>query len=103
MNPALRAHPKPRRSRVGASGRPPVAHRQEQVKTDPVSAQVRGVPVFCSWSGGKDSALALYEAIAHGAWPRLLISMMTEGGQRSRSHGLSREVLPDPRPSGADR
>jgi uncharacterized protein (TIGR00290 family) len=51
------------------------------------------VPVFCSWSGGKDSALALYEAVAHGARPRLLISMMTEGGQRSRSHGLSREVL----------
>ncbi len=51
------------------------------------------MPVFCSWSGGKDSALALYEAVAHGARPRLLISMMTEGGQRSRSHGLSREVL----------
>jgi uncharacterized protein (TIGR00290 family) len=54
---------------------------------------VRGVPVFCSWSGGKDSALALHEAVAQGARPRLLISMMTEGGQRSRSHGLSREVL----------
>ncbi len=54
---------------------------------------VRDVPVFCSWSGGKDSALALYEAVAKGARPRLLISMMTERGQRSRSHGLSREVL----------
>jgi uncharacterized protein (TIGR00290 family) len=50
-------------------------------------------PVFCSWSGGKDSALALHEAARAGAEPRLLISMMVEGGERSRSHGLSREVL----------
>ena len=48
-----------------------------------------GVPVFCSWSGGKDSALALHEAAAAGALPRLLVSMMVEGGERSRSHGLA--------------
>jgi uncharacterized protein (TIGR00290 family) len=52
-----------------------------------------GVPVFCSWSGGKDSALALHEAVAAGAEPRLLVAMMIEGGERSRSHGLSRELL----------
>ncbi len=52
-----------------------------------------GTAVFCSWSGGKDSALALHEAALAGAEPALLISMMVEGGQRSRSHGLSREVL----------
>jgi uncharacterized protein (TIGR00290 family) len=52
-----------------------------------------GVPVFCSWSGGKDSAMALHEAAVAGAEPRLLVSMMIEGGERSRSHGLSREVL----------
>ena len=52
-----------------------------------------GTPVFCSWSGGKDSALALHEAARAGAEPRLLVSMMVEGGERSRSHGLSREVL----------
>ena len=50
-------------------------------------------PVFCSWSGGKDSALALHEAARAGAEPRLLVSMMVEGGERSRSHGLSRQVL----------
>lgn len=50
-------------------------------------------PAFCSWSGGKDSALALHEAIAAGAEPRFLISMLTEGGERSRSHGLARELL----------
>lgn len=52
-----------------------------------------GTPVFCSWSGGKDSAMALHEAAQAGAAPRLLVSMMVEGGERSRSHGLSREVL----------
>jgi len=52
-----------------------------------------GVPVFCSWSGGKDSALALHQAAQAGAVPTLLISMMIESGERSRSHGLSREVL----------
>lgn len=56
-------------------------------------ADLAGTPVFCSWSGGKDSALALHEAARAGAEPRLLVSMMVESGERSRSHGLSREVL----------
>jgi len=53
----------------------------------------RPIPVYCSWSGGKDSALALHRAIEDGAEPRLLVTMMTEAGERSRSHGLSRELL----------
>lgn len=53
------------------------------------------MPVFCSWSGGKDGAFALYEAREAGARPRVLITMMTEGGERSRSHGLHRSVLQD--------
>jgi diphthine-ammonia ligase len=56
-------------------------------------ADLSGVAVFCSWSGGKDSALALHEAVAAGAEPRFLLAMMIEGGERSRSHGLSREML----------
>jgi uncharacterized protein (TIGR00290 family) len=55
--------------------------------------ELAGVPVYCSWSGGKDSALALHEAIAAGAEPRFLVAMLTEGGERSRSHGLRRELL----------
>jgi diphthine-ammonia ligase len=51
------------------------------------------VPVYCSWSGGKDSALALHQAIRLGAEPRLLVTMLTEGGERSRSHGLHRDLL----------
>ena len=50
-------------------------------------------PVYCSWSGGKDSALALHEAICAGAEPRFLVSMLTEDGERSRSHGLARGLL----------
>lgn len=53
----------------------------------------RGLPVFCSWSGGKDSALALHEAVKAGTEPRFLVSMMIESGERSRSHGLRRELL----------
>ena len=37
--------------------------------------------------------MALYEAVRGGAEPELLVSMMVESGGRSRSHGLSREVL----------
>lgn len=57
------------------------------------TGELRGLPVLCSWSGGKDSALALHEAMRAGAEPRLLVSMMIESGERSRSHGLSRELL----------
>jgi uncharacterized protein (TIGR00290 family) len=48
---------------------------------------------MCSWSGGKDSCLALYRAMAAGAKPRFLLSMLREDGARSRSHGLEPVVL----------
>ena len=50
-------------------------------------------PFFSSWSGGKDSCLALYHAILNGGVPRLLFTMMDEGGETSHSHGLSRSLL----------
>src|SRR5262245_15451060 len=46
----------------------------------------------CSWSGGKDSCLALRRALAAGKLA-CLVTMFTEDGQRSRSNGLPREVL----------
>lgn len=60
--------------------------------------QVKSVPdkntsFFCSWSGGKDSCLALYRACQAGAKPARLLTMLAEDGIRSRSHGLMREVL----------
>ncbi len=48
---------------------------------------------FCSWSGGKDSCLALYHAIKDGGKPEYLLTMFTEEGRRSRSHGLPLSVL----------
>ena len=50
-------------------------------------------PFSCSWSGGKDSCLALYHALREGGRPRLLLTMLTEGGERSRSHGLHITVI----------
>lgn len=52
-----------------------------------------GDAVYSSWSGGKDSAYALHLAVQAGAEPGLLVTMLTETGTRSRSHGLSRELL----------
>lgn len=46
-----------------------------------------------SGSGGKDSILACWRAIQAGAKPAALVNMMIESGQRSRSHGLAREVI----------
>lgn len=54
---------------------------------------IKGCPFFCSWSGGKDSCLALYRAIREGGRPRSLLTMLTEGGERSRSHGLSVSLI----------
>ena len=49
--------------------------------------------VFTSWSGGKDSCLAGYLATINGLEVRYLLNMISEDGKRSRSHGLSAEVL----------
>lgn len=46
-----------------------------------------------SWSGGKDSCLALDRAKRAGLEPAGLFTMFTEGGERSRSHGLTHAVL----------
>ncbi len=48
---------------------------------------------FCSWSGGKDSCLALYRSIKDGGNPKILLTLMIENGERSRSHGLPQNVI----------
>jgi diphthine-ammonia ligase len=48
---------------------------------------------FCSWSGGKDSALAFYEATRSGMEITHLLNMATENGEHSRTHGLTSELL----------
>lgn len=54
---------------------------------------INGTSCFCSWSGGKDSCLALYHAIQQRGQPQCLLTMMTENGKRSRSHGLPMSIL----------
>ena len=48
---------------------------------------------FVSWSGGKDSCLALFRTIKKYGKPKYLLNMLTEDGCRSRSHGLTRTVI----------
>jgi len=50
-------------------------------------------PFFCSWSGGKDSCLALYRAIQQGGRPCSLLTMLSEDGLTTHSHGLPRQLI----------
>ena len=49
--------------------------------------------VFASWSGGKDSCLALYRAKVSGLDVRYLANTVTENGKRSFSHGMPAELI----------
>jgi uncharacterized protein (TIGR00290 family) len=51
-------------------------------------AGLRDAPFVCSWSGGKDSCLALHVAVRQGGRPRHLLCIADESGERTRSHGL---------------
>ena len=46
-----------------------------------------------SWSGGKDSCLALYRARQSGMSIRRLITALDESGESSRSHGIPPELI----------
>jgi len=52
----------------------------------------QGRKFVASFSGGKDSTLALYHAMNAGE-PVGLIVMMEEEGKRSRSHGISEDII----------
>jgi len=49
--------------------------------------------VFASWSGGKESALALYKAISQGYQVSYLVNFISESGETSRSHGIKASIL----------
>jgi len=49
--------------------------------------------VFASWSGGKDCCLALHRATVNGLDVRYLANTITEDGKRSRSHGISADII----------
>jgi len=48
---------------------------------------------FASWSGGKDSCLAVWRAKQMGLDVRALLTMFDERGERSRSHGLTPDII----------
>jgi uncharacterized protein (TIGR00290 family) len=48
---------------------------------------------FFSWSGGKDSMLALHRALAAGHEVQALLAMFDESGERSRSHALPPSLM----------
>lgn len=48
---------------------------------------------LCSWSGGKDSCYAFYKATQLGYKPKVLLNVMNEFGDRSRSHGIPKKIL----------
>jgi diphthine-ammonia ligase len=53
---------------------------------------VSGVAV-CSSSGGKDSLLAMWHAQRGGMRLRTVLTMFDETGERSRSHGVTRDLM----------
>lgn len=48
---------------------------------------------LCSWSGGKDSCYALHLAIKQKFTPAVLLNVLNEYGDRSRSHRIPKEIL----------
>lgn len=49
--------------------------------------------IACSWSGGKDSCYALMLALKEDVSLKVIVNMMNENGQISRSHGLPLSIL----------
>ncbi len=49
--------------------------------------------VFVSFSGGKESTLALFQAMRMGFEPRFLLTMFNSKGKKTRAHGLSMAFL----------
>lgn len=50
-------------------------------------------PCFVSWSGGKDSCLALYQAIQQGYDPQILFTMFSQENDISSAHRLKESII----------
>ncbi|MBP7087810.1 MAG: diphthine--ammonia ligase [Candidatus Omnitrophica bacterium] len=58
-----------------------------------IKMNLRKEKFFCSFSGGKDSCLALYKAIQQDAKPQYLLTMLDEVGKKSRSHRIPKNII----------
>src|SRR5438093_3981435 len=63
-----------------------------QASTD-LRVQVTEGTLALSWSGGKDSALALWTLRRDGREPAALLTTVTEGYDRISMHGVRRTLL----------
>lgn len=52
-----------------------------------------GLTAFSSWSGGKDSCLALHRSLKEGNVVAALLTMMHESGELLRTHGTPRALI----------
>ncbi|MQR00617.1 Dph6-related ATP pyrophosphatase [Glaciimonas soli] len=57
------------------------------------NSETKSDTALVSWSGGKDSCLALWRAQKSGMTIQRLITAMDESGQRARSHGVPPSLL----------
>lgn len=65
------------------------------MRAPPLSALDLPAEAGCalSWSGGKDSAIALWTLRREGIEPEALISTVTERYERISTHGVRRELI----------
>jgi uncharacterized protein (TIGR00290 family) len=71
-----------------------IEQRPPRVNTDTASDALPARIAFAlSWSGGKDSALALWTLRRAQLEPQALITTVTEGFERVSMHGVRRELL----------
>lgn len=70
-------------------------HEQSSLQPPAPSLQPpRAQPAaLCSFSGGKDSCLALWRAQRQGIDVRTLVAMLDESGERSRSHAIPPQLI----------
>lgn len=72
----------------------PIEHSSRPPLLGPQAlSSLAGRRCLVSWSGGKDSCLALHRAVNAGARVEALVNMTHENGQRSRSHGLRHNII----------
>lgn len=94
VNSPLAARQK--RMRIARGRTPTLVHCSLSGEWQVASWRVAGdspMVSLCSFSGGKDSCLALWRAQQLGLDVRTLLVMFEEGGERSRSHALSAALL----------
>lgn len=51
------------------------------------------IPTLVSWSGGKDSCLALWRAQQSGVYVTHLLTALDETGLKARSHGVTKDLI----------